>query len=299
MDAVLESEPKDSIIVFDGLHTAAWISHSKAFKTREKTSVYRAHNVEKDLWRQSAEKARNPALKALFWFQAWAMARFEHKVSASARYVAAVSDLDRQRLVEAYAPRKCETVPIGIRLPEKSQLGFPDKKEILFLGRLDWPPNRDGLVWFLDNIWPEAAQASPDLSLVIAGAGNGDWISRYLSLASHPRIKFLGRVVELAPLYQKTVASIVPIFLGSGTRVKAIEASSFSRPCISTSIGVEGIGLDPAQSYFLAENRAQWLTTLKDLSLAEAKLRGERAYEHIARSFDPGRIAEKFQKGVL
>ncbi len=297
-DKILSAGDFDQI-VFDGLHTAAWTSRSQEFKTRQPRCVYRAHNVERDLWIQSAKTAKNPFLKILFQFQAWAMGRFERQISRTSHYVGAVSDLDRDRLIAAYSPAQCETIPIGVKIQSAHSADFPKHKEILFLGRLDWSPNRDGMIWFLENVWPEAAAKSPDLSLVIAGAGNGEWVKSYLSRPSHPRIRFLGRVAELAPLYRETVASIVPIFLGSGTRVKAIEASSYSRPCISTAIGVEGIGLDPKKSYFRAENREEWLQTLEDLSLAEAKIRGEKAHQHIVENFDPARVAEKFLRGIV
>jgi glycosyltransferase involved in cell wall biosynthesis len=131
--------------------------------------------------------------------------------------------------------------------------------------------------------------------LTIVGAGDGSWLQPYLGL---PKLRFLGRVPELASHYQAACASLVPIFFGSGTRVKAIEAGSYARPCISTEIGVEGIGLDPAASYLRAETREQWLQVICGLELEDARRRGQAAYARISESFDPAKVAGRFLRDL-
>ncbi|MBI3555231.1 MAG: glycosyltransferase [Deltaproteobacteria bacterium] len=288
IQTALGDRSSETVVVFDGLHAAS----SLQGKLKQPT-VYRAHNVESSLWVQGARTKRNPFAALFLRFQALLMRRFEKQVCEDMALVATVSDLDTKNFHATYGSNfKTTSVPIGIGLDtSKERLHFPRSRNILFIGRLDWPPNRDGLRWFLENVWPDVIKTAPDVTLAIAGAGDGEWLKPFLGMAN---IKFLGRVAEVAPAYRDAIASLVPVFFGSGTRVKAIEASSFGRPCISTAVGIEGIGLDPDKNYYNVETKEQWLKVLQNLSVADAKARGNSAYELIVDKFDPLRIAARF-----
>jgi glycosyltransferase involved in cell wall biosynthesis len=286
-------DPK-SVVVADGLHAAGWLQSLGAGQRASIRSVLRAHNIESNLWRLGSAKEKFPK-SLLVGGQAPMVAALEKKVCREARMVAAVSVNDEQGLRELYGEMRSVVTPIGIPLQNGSRTSdtFPIERKLLFVGRLDWQPNRDGLRWFLDEVWPEAVTRDPDLSLTIAGTGNGQWLAPYLGLAG---LTFVGRVPDLAPYYRSCIASLVPIFFGSGTRVKAIEAGSHARACISTQIGVEGIGLEPQTNYFRAESREDWLLVLHSLSISEARDKGESAFRWISSEFDPAEIASRFMQ---
>lgn len=283
-------------VVFDGLHAGGWLRHASPKLRNELLKVYRAHNVESNLWVQGAKQQKYRIMSYFLRYQARLVATLEKSLCRESQLVAAVSRDDEAGLQKIYGPIVTKNIPIGVALTNRAEGGeFPDKRRILFLGRLDWQPNREGLKWFLDNVWAEAVRQSPDLNLTIAGAGDGKWLDAYAGL---PNVKFMGRVPEVAPLYQECIASLVPVFFGSGTRVKAIEASSFARPCISTAIGIEGIGLDQATSYFQCETREEWLKVLSELTVVEAKQRGALAFERICEEFDPDRVAARLLEAL-
>ncbi|MBI3544064.1 MAG: glycosyltransferase [Deltaproteobacteria bacterium] len=295
---------KDLVVVFDGLHAAASVltrPEALGANLRSLPKVYRAHNVEKNLWVLGARQKKNPLASAFLRYQALLVGAFEKRVCELTKLTATVSDIDSENFRLSYGGGfTTANTPIGIDLDTRAaRESFPRERKILFIGRLDWPPNRDGLKWFLENVWPEAVAAAPDLKLAIAGAGDGEWLKPFLGL---PGITFLGRVAEVAPAYQDSIASLVPVFFGSGTRVKAIEASSFARPCISTAIGIEGIGLDPATNYYNAETKEDWLRVLKNLSIDDARKRGSSAFTLIQEKFDPirvaGRLLENLEKAI-
>jgi len=163
----------------------------------------------------------------------------------------------------------------------------------MFLGRLDWPPNRDGMCWFLERVWPKLHQNRPQLQLSIAGSGDGAWLENFADL---PQIEILGRIEDPKELYSRSLLAIVPVFYGSGTRVKAIEASACSCGCISTAFGVEGLGLQAGKSYLRAETEQEWVQQLSSLSAENAAAVGAAAYQHLRESFEVGAAARKFQK---
>ncbi len=285
--AIVRSNPA-ATVVYDGLHAAAWtISEGEP----SNPTVYRAHNVERDLWiRGAQEKKGNPAYSAFLRAQAILVGRFETRVSDRARVVFPVSEVDAKIFRGLVPGRRVEELPIGIGATPAQGVS-PSGDELLFVGRLDWPPNRDGLRWLLENAWPEAVRRRAGLRLRIVGSGDGTWLEPYRSL---PGVSFLGRVDSVAPHYAACAASVVPVFFGSGTRVKAIESSLHGRACLSTAVGVEGIGLVPGETYVRAETAEEWISALASVSSERILKMGSEAKEFVSNRFDPRKVAERF-----
>lgn len=285
---LIQSDP-DRLVVYDVLHSASWMLRSQGRDLPPHHFVYRAHNIEKDLWIRGARDTRNPILKLFLLFQARQVDRFERAISEESDAVFPVSEVDAAHFSKI-TKSPVLSLPIGMEVPY-TESDSPSEKKLLFVGRLDWPPNRDGLKWFLENVWPKAVEKSPDLQLTIVGSGDGSWLQPYLSL---PGVVFKGRVESVSPYYSSHVASIVPIYFGSGTRVKAIESSLYGRVCISTALGVEGIPLESGRNLYHVERAEEWIDTLTKLDPAEAIRRGSAARELALKDFDPKGIAEKF-----
>ena len=171
----------------------------------------------------------------------------------------------------------------------------PGSVPILFVGRLDWPPNRKGLKWFLREVWGQACVRQPGLRLTVIGSGDSSWLREFTNL---PNLSILGRVDRLEPHYGSACASIVPIYFGSGTRVKAIESCLFGKVCISTAMGVEGLGLTPDLEYVRCETADDWIRVLSTLSANNALKLGENARNFVAQRFNARRVAEKMLEAV-
>ena len=90
------------------------------------------------------------------------------------------------------------------------------------------------------------------------------------------------------------MATIVPVFYGIGTRVKAIESCLNGRVCISTDLGVEGMDLVPGRHYYRANDAADWVNTLVALEPKHAAMLGKQAREFARQAYDPGSVAESF-----
>jgi len=271
-------------VVFDGLHAAAWLRDPEDVISAP--IIYRAHNVESDIWFRGADQRRGMASALLRW-QGRAVRDFELALCRASTLVCTVSDSDRDRLREQVPSASVGTLPIGME-PKPQRTAPADDRRLLFVGRLDWPPNREGLEWLLERVWPRVERP---YTLTIVGSGDGSWIKPYLA---EPRVRFLGRVDTLTPYYHESIASLVPVFYGSGTRVKAIESSLYATPCLGTELGVEGVGLDPTRDYFRAETVDEWVNALNDLDAGEARHRGENALARVTSRYDAGRVAEEF-----
>ena len=286
-----DEQPSYAAVVYDGLHPAAHaFIGGRYHRPCDSTTriIYRAHNREALIWERKAIQSQ-AFLRPFFQWQASCVRAVEDALVSAADGIAPVSAEDLQ-LLQAGTTR-AEVVPIGYafdRLPAAPQ---SPRFQLLFLGTLDWPPNREGLHWFLEKVWPAVAERRADMDLVIAGSGESSWLAPLLTT---DRTLFLGRVPEVDPLYADASVALVPIFFGSGTRVKAIEAARFGRACLSTAIGVEGVGLVPGTSYLQAETPEQWIDTLLHLTPERAIAAGVAAFEAARTRFDRKQSAQQF-----
>jgi glycosyltransferase involved in cell wall biosynthesis len=279
-------------LVYDGLHPAA---HAATFgRYRKPTNIphviYRAHNVETEIWNRKATLTRFWPLRFFFQTQARLMERFEKSLVRAAAAVLTVSSVDLELFRKMLPSLRGSVAPIGYDFSHKPQA--PETADtVLFLGRLDWPPNQDGLSWLLDQVWPEVHKRRPLLKLLIAGSGNSDWLKARLPISG---VEFLGRVDSVDTLYGTSAISLVPVFYGSGTRVKAIEASRYGRACLSTAVGIEGLGLEPGKTYLHAETASDWIAALTEFHSDTVNKVGLQAYESLKSAFHLPIAAAKF-----
>jgi polysaccharide biosynthesis protein PslH len=113
----------------------------------------------------------------------------------------------------------------------------------LFVGTLGYYPNEDAARFLCSEIVPRIRELVGDrFAVAIAGAG----APRSLALALNaPQVRFLGEVPDLHPCYAQAHAVLAPIRAGGGTRIKVLEAFSYGRPVVATSVAIEGIEARP------------------------------------------------------
>lgn len=126
-----------------------------------------------------------------------------------------------------------------------------DGKRLVFLGASDNRPNVVGLKWFLDNCWNALIDIDQTYHLYIIGKWDQELIVEFEK--KYPQIKFLGYVKELQDILKGSIM-IVPITIGSGIRIKILEACSKGVPFVSTSVGAEGIPVVDGVHCFIADN---------------------------------------------
>ncbi|HBJ38853.1 MAG TPA: hypothetical protein DDZ51_29730 [Planctomycetaceae bacterium] len=119
-------------------------------------------------------------------------------------------------------------------------------RTLVYCASLTTRANIDGLLWFHQVIWPMIIRRCPDMRLTVIGSGDDN--PQVASVKQDPKVKLVGRVDELQPLYADAGVSICPLRLGSGTRLKILEAMGFGNPVVSTSIGCEGIAVEDGQT---------------------------------------------------
>lgn len=136
----------------------------------------------------------------------------------------------------------------------------PVSKKLIFCASLTTEANIGGIIWFHQNVWPKIRHAEPESTLAVVGNDPGD--ARLAPLREDSSLHFTGRVNDLAPYYADAGVSICPILVGSGTRLKILEAMSFGNPVVSTSIGCEGLDAVNDEHILVSDSPDQFSTSI-------------------------------------
>lgn len=207
------------------------------------------HDVTFDLYNQV--HARRRSLSS--WWALWRWRRFEHRAVRQFRRVVVMSDKDRSLLAIPHA----RVVPNGVDLdrfqPEPEQPG----RGLLFIGSFRHFPNIEAFRFFEQRVWPILRLLYPDLAVtVVAGPDPVLHWQRHTGTLSPPedeRIRLLGFVADVRPLYVETNLVLVPTLESAGTNVKVLEALAMDRAVVSTTSGCAGLGLEHGVNVWIAD----------------------------------------------
>ena len=158
------------------------------------------------------------------------------------------------------------TIPNGVDTSARPFDQKTDKhrlREILFCGSLDYLPNQDGLLWFYKEIWPLIVARQPDLRLTVVGRGAGGGV--LTDLRSDLLVNYIGEVEDVLPYYRRASVSVVPLRMGSGSRLKILEAMSLGNPVVSTTIGSAGIQARDGKEIVIADEPVEFAAAVTSL----------------------------------
>lgn len=260
-------------------------------------SILFTHNVETEIYERHARLATGP-MRLLWPAQARKMARFERQTLARFTRVIAVSARDARALQSRFHLTTVDTIDTGVDLdffhptPPPPQPA-PDAGTIVFTGVMDSPANIEGVRFLMNQVWPLVVKARPAAKALIVGRNP----PQSLIAAAPPNWTYTGTVPDIRPHVAAAHLAVIPLNVGSGTRIKAFEAMAMARPVVSTTIGVEGLGITPGQHLLIADDApafaAAILRLLDDPPLrlrltqaARALLETNFSWAQVARQFE-------------
>jgi len=197
--------------------------------------------------------------------------------------VLVVSDAEHD-LLEAEAPGACIYVIPTIHESQDLGLPYDEREGLLFVGSFNHPPNRDAVEWLTSEVLPIVRQSLPGVPTYIAGSNPTDEIK---ALGGHG-IEVLGWVRDLGQLYARARLFVAPLRYGAGIRGKIGESAAHGLPVVSTSLGVEGLNLQPDVEILVADGA---------LAFAEAIIRGYNDQALWTQLSDSSRLAIAAQCG--
>lgn len=253
-------------------------------------TVLNEHNVESLLARRRRAMETRPLHRLLLKLKHRGLEAFERAACVRADRVLACSHEDAERLQALEPGCQLSVVPNGVDLEAFSPGRPEDERDgaLVFVGHMDWFPNRDGIEYFIAEVLPLLSERQ-NLHLEVIGR------SQHLSAGDSGRVRFAGFVDDLKARVRRASVFIVPLRAGSGTRLKILEAMALGKAIVSTRIGAEGIGLVDGDSACLADTPEEFARAVERL-LDDPALRhqlGRRARQLAERHYGWTAIGER------
>jgi glycosyltransferase involved in cell wall biosynthesis len=241
-------------------------------------TVLGAHNIETIIWERLADIERG-LKRWIFRDQARKMERFEQDILKRFDQVTCVSQVDNQRLVERFDVSSGTVVPNGVDLGISVQPPpTSDQPVLLYPSALDWRPAQDGAVFLLREILPRLRTKHANIQVQIVGKSPPSWLRALCSKTEGATCH--ADVPSMAPFFSGAHLVLVPLRVGSGSRLKILESFAYGRPVVSTTIGAEGLDTENARHLCIADSPDEFADgidqLLNDPSLAAGYVREAR-----------------------
>lgn len=254
--------------------------------------VVRAPNVEHIIWQRLAEECGNPLKK---WYLKLLAERLKKAElywynKADGVYTVTEEDLALLRKSGCRIPMTC--IPTGLDIEKTFDADAPIlPRSVCHIGAMDWLPNQEGIRWFIQNVWNALAPKYPDAKLYVAGRNMPDSFHGFASES----IVIAGEVPDAAAFIQNKSIMVVPLFSGSGMRVKIVEGMAAGKTVITTSVGIEGIPHQSGTDVLVADDAGAFADALRKCLDDESYCAdiGRRARTNVAHHFDNKKFAEK------
>lgn len=177
--------------------------------------------------------------KIYYLFDSYLKARYEKHLLPKFDYIIAMSELEKQKLVElGLHSSLIVVIKSGVDTEQYWDIKVPNAKHnIVFLGSMKLYPNREGLCRFLDNVFPLVRKKVENATLLVIGKEDPKITNKYAS----KHVIFRGIVKNLEEEMGEGMLFITPVRIGAGTRLKIVTAMAFGMPVVTTSVGIEGI----------------------------------------------------------
>jgi glycosyltransferase involved in cell wall biosynthesis len=200
-----------------------------------------------------------------------------------------ISGIDAARVGDG-CPKAVIPVPMAATV-EPRRVGS-DRLRLLWLGGLDWPPNLEGVRWFLANVLPSIRRpSSPPIEVHIIGADPPPDVKAH---DDGNTVRVHGYVDDLAEHKARADVLIAPLFSGSGVNVKVVEALASGMAVITTPTGVAGLDAVPGRDLVVASSPEEFTGEIDRLARDPEARRslGESARDYVRKHHDPERVAE-------
>ena len=233
------------IVLLEGLFVCPYFDVIK--KKSNAKILLRAHNVESDIWKGLAKQSTNFLKKWYLNFLQKKLFSYEREIVTKMDGIICISDKDANWMKKQNSK---EITAIPFAIDSENETGSPAEKNTIFhIGSMDWTANQEGVKWFIDKVFPIIKKKKEGTILHLAGRSMPkffhDFVDKNIVIDSE---------VENAKIYMKKHnLMIVPLWSGSGIRIKILEAMALGKTIISTTIGASGIKYTNKKNILIAD----------------------------------------------
>lgn len=247
--------------------------------------VFRPHNIENLIWSQLAGEERNLFKSLYFRILARRIKKIEKKIINNFDALVAISTSDLEWFKSHGLERPSLITAPGFKPEEIAEYSDSTQGKVFFIGALDWLPNIFGLNWFIKEVWPMIVNKIPEAEFFIAGRNASE---KTISGLKGLNIFFVGEVDSSSLFIKEKTVMVVPLFSGSGIRIKIIEGMSHGKCIVATPKAAEGLDYENKKDIFIASGASGFADDIIEL-LTNSKLRretGENAIKNVRKNYN-------------
>ena len=255
------------------------------------------HNVEYQIWQRITALERRPWIRALLEIEWRKFRAREADACRLADFTIAVSEDDRRRLEQIAPGIRAASIPTGVDVRYFTPLPEAERHaHLVFSGSMDWHPNEDAVLYFLDTILPCIRAQIPETTFSVIGRNP---TARLREAAERcGGVTVTGTISDVRPAIAEGAVYVVPLRAGGGTRLKIFEALAMGKPVVSTTLGAEGLGIGPGRHYLSADEPRDFAAAVVSLLRDPAHRRqlGDAGRHLVEASYSWPRIARIFEQ---
>ncbi|MBL8175193.1 MAG: glycosyltransferase [Bryobacterales bacterium] len=277
--------PFDSVQL-EGVHLSQFIAAMRACSGGA-ALVADWHNIESELmWRYSSAE-RNPAKRIVAKRTARLLEGCERDLIAGCDGHTTASERERDILRQRFPDASLHVIPNGVETAYYEGDGVEQRsrqRSLLFVGSMDYHANIDAVRWFAAETWPLIVKEIRDCVFTVVGRSPGPAIRAL----ANGGIRVTGTVDDVRPYYKDAFAVVVPLRIGSGTRLKILEAMAAGVPVIASRLGAEGIDAIHERHILIADTPEETAAAVRRLRAhpeAGARL-AEEAHRLVRNNYD-------------
>ncbi|MCA9935690.1 MAG: glycosyltransferase [Anaerolineales bacterium] len=277
-DLVAATTPFD-VVHADQLTMTQFALDAAGQSSRQPFTIFDAHNATWTISHRLAETV-NPLLRPILRLETRRIQRYEGMLVERFDHTMVVIEQDRDNLLAGVAAerraalaQRISVIPIAVDTRELQPVRRqPNSLNVMTLGSLNYPPNVDGIRWFVQEVFPLVQAQVPQVTLTIIGKSPPpDFVE--LAQQQPDTIDVTGYVPDLTPYMERAALMVVPVRAGSGMRVRLLEAFARAMPAVTTTIGLEGIEATHGREVLVADTAeafaADVVRLLQDVALQD------------------------------
>jgi polysaccharide biosynthesis protein PslH len=290
LQKLLQSEKYD-IIQCEGLPTLIYLPVMRKYSTAK--VVYRAHNIESEIWERKAGRELSRLKKIYFKIIAKRLLELEENFINKYDLLVPITDRDAEVLRLMGNKKPVCVVASGYNIDMMPEIApLTNEISIGYIGSLDWTPNQEGLLWFLEKVWKPLVKPG-NVKFHVAGRNAPPWLEKILQNTRD--LVYEGEVEDAQTFMMVHPILVVPLFSGSGMRVKIVEGMALGRIIISTPLGIEGLPVNDKKNILIASDSKDFREILSGIISDPSKFLaiGEAARTLIPEKFDNIELGKK------
>jgi glycosyltransferase involved in cell wall biosynthesis len=247
--------------------------------------VFRPHNVENIIWLGLCKEERNILRKLYFKNLAGRIKKTEKDIINLFDAVIPISKNDLNWFKSKGLTKPSFVFSGGYSMNYTAGYETIRPKSVCFIGALDWSPNINGLTWFIKSVWPLVTTEIPDAEFIIAGRNASE---KSVSGFTGTNVKYAGEPESSYDFLKDKSIMVVPLFSGSGIRMKILEGMSMGKCIVATPKAAEGLEFEDGKDLFIAPDASSFAEQVVRLlrNQTQRNSAGENAVNNVRKNYN-------------